>query len=202
MSIRVVEFVVVMSGAERNAITTTERRTTMTNREPVNTVNLDQYGHDALPWSAVAELLATTTSGQDFFTVLGTVLPDGRPHAAAVGAMWIDGSWYVVSGPGTRKSRNLARNPACTLTARLPGCDVVFMGEAYRVTDRNELERVAEMYRGGGWPAEVAGDAFTAPYTAPSGGPPPWNLYRIVCAQAFGVGSAPPLDGATKWAFA
>ncbi len=160
----------------------------MTNPEPVNTVNLDQYGHEPLPWGAVAEQLDTTTSGQDFFTVLGTVLPDGRPHAAAVGAMWIDGAWYVVSGPGTRKSRNLAHNPACTLTARLPGVDVVFTGHAHRVTEPNELERVAAVYRGGGWPAEVAGDAFTAPYTAPSGGPPPWNLYRIACDQAFAVG--------------
>jgi hypothetical protein len=38
----------------------------MTNPEPVQTVNLDQYGHDALPWSAVAERLESgTTSGKD-----------------------------------------------------------------------------------------------------------------------------------------
>jgi hypothetical protein len=85
-------------------------------------------------------------------------------------------------------------------TAR--GIDVVFVGHAHRVTEPNDLERVAAVYREGGWPAEVAGDAFTAPYTASSGGPPPWNLYRIACEQAFGVGSAPPLKGATKWVFA
>ena len=73
--------------------------------------------------------------------------------------------------------------------------------EAQRVTDAKTLERVAEFYRGVGWPAEVDGDAFTAPYTAPSGGPPPWYLYRITCQQAFGVATAPPLDGATKWVF-
>ncbi len=175
----------------------------MTNPEPVHTVNLDQYVHEPLPWSAVSERLQSgTTSGQDVFTVLGTVMPDGRPHAAAVGAMWIDGAWYVVSGPGTQKSRNLAHNPACTLTARLAGVDVVFAGQAHRVTEPKELERVAEVYRGGGWPAEVAGEAFTAPYSAPSGGPPPWNLYRIACEQAVGVGGASPLNGATKWTFA
>ncbi len=178
----------------------------MTHREPVATVNLDQYGHAALPWSLVTDALDTRPTkpdvpGQDFFTVLGTVLPDGRPHAASVGVMWIDGAWYVVSGPGTRKSRNLANNPACTLTAKLPGIDVVFMGEAHRVTDAKTLEGVAAVYRGVGWPAEVDGDTFTAPYTAPSGGPPPWYLYRITCQQAFGVASAPPLDGATKWVF-
>ena len=175
----------------------------MTNLEPVNTVNLDQYGHEAMPWSAVAERLESgATSGKDAFTVLGTVLPDGRPHAAFVGAKWIDGAWYVVSGPGTRKARNLAHNPACTLTARLAGIDVVFEGHAHRVTELKELERVAAVYRKGGWPAEVEGDAFTAPYTAPSGGPPPWNLYRIACERAFGLATAPPLNGATKWTFA
>ena len=175
----------------------------MTKPEPVSTVNLDQYGHDALPWSAVTERLDdATTSAQDVFTVLGTVTPDGRPHAAPVGALWIDGAWHVVTGPGTRKARNLAQNPACTLTARLAGADVDFVGEAHRVTEPHELERVAAAYRRGGWPAEVAGDAFTAPYTAPSGGPPPWHLYRIALEQAVGVGSAPPLNGATKWTFA
>jgi nitroimidazol reductase NimA-like FMN-containing flavoprotein (pyridoxamine 5'-phosphate oxidase superfamily) len=172
------------------------------NHDPSNTVNLDQYGHDPMPWNAVAERLqAATAAGDDIFTVLGTVKPDGRPHAAPVGAMWIDGAWYVVTGPGTQKSRNLANNPACTLSARIPGADVVFSGEAHRVTDQEELEHVAEAYRRGGWPAEVEGDTFTAPYTAPSGGPAPWNLYRIECQQAVAVATGESLNGATKWTF-
>ncbi len=178
----------------------------MANPEPVRTVNLNQYGDTPLSWSGViAALDATypkpTEPGREQHTVLGTVLPDGRPHAAAVGAMWIDGNWYVVSGPGTRKSRNLASNPACTLTAKLPGLDVVFVGDALRVTDSNELERVAGVYREVDWPAEVAGDGFTAPFTAPSGGPPPWNVYRIVLREAIGVGTSNDTDGATKWEF-
>jgi hypothetical protein len=179
----------------------------MTNPEPTATVNLNQYGDQPLPWSGVTDALNATypdppTPGKEHHTVLGTVTPEGRPHAAAVGAMWIDGAWYIVSGPGTRKSRNLANNPACTLTAKLPGLDVVFAGDAQRVTDPAELERVAGFYRGVGWPAEVEGDAFTAPYTAPSGGPPPWHLYRLSCREAFGVGTSQGTDGATKWTFA
>jgi hypothetical protein len=46
----------------------------------------------------------------------------------------------------------------------LDGIDVVFEGEARRVVDRPTLEQVARRYREGGWPAEVEGDAFTAPY--------------------------------------
>lgn len=178
----------------------------MIDREPVTIVNLNQYGDEPLPWSQVREVLDARPKqpdvpGEGFYTVLGTVLPDGRPHAAPIGAMWIDGAWFIVSGPGTRKSRNLAGNPACTLTVKLPGFDVVFSGEAHRVTNADTLERVAENYRGAGWPAEVEGDAFTAPFTAPSGGPPPWHVYRITCRQAVGVGTTDDTDGATKWTF-
>ena len=63
----------------------------MTNPEPNKTVNLDQYGQDPLPWPEVLERLeAEIATGKDTFTVLGTVTPEGRPHAAGVGAWWID----------------------------------------------------------------------------------------------------------------
>ncbi len=88
------------------------------------------------------------------------------------------------------------------MTARLDGMDVVFTGEARRVTDHAELEHVADVYRQHGWPAEVVGGTLTAPYTAPSGGPPPWHLYRIATTNVVGVGSAADVTGATKWSFA
>ena len=73
-------------------------------------------------------------------------------------------------------------------------------GDAARVTDRTTLEEVARLYREGGWPAEVEGDAFTAPFSAPSAGPPPWHLYRFRLHTAFGVATAEPY-GATRWRF-
>ena len=84
-----------------------------------------------------------------------------------------------MSGPRTRKSRNLAANPACTISGRLPGIDIVLEGRAERVTDADTLERIAAVYRDAGWPAQVEGDAFTAPYSAPSAGPPPWHVYAL-----------------------
>jgi hypothetical protein len=54
-------------------------------------------------------------------------------------------------------------NPACTVSVRLRGMDLVLEGEAQRVTDASTLERLAAVYRTGGWPAEVEGDALTAP---------------------------------------
>jgi len=174
----------------------------MTDRTPTDITNLDRYGSPALPWSRPHDLLAgSTTSPQPYNSFfLGTTRPDGRPHVAAVGALWLDGDLYFTSGAETRKARNLAANPACTIAVGLEGVDLVLEGEAIRVTDRPTLERVAALYREGGWPAEVAGDAFTAPYSAPSAGPPPWQLYRFTFHTAFGVATAEPY-GATRWRF-
>jgi len=172
----------------------------MTNREPTDVTNLDRYGSSAMPWSRPHDLLATNTAGPETPFFLGTVRPDGRPHAASVGAAWHDGDFYFTSGPGTRKSRNLAANPACTISVRLEGIDLVLEGTAARITDRPTLEQLAALYSAGGWPAEVEGDAFTAPYSAPSAGPPPWQLYRFTFHTAFGVTTAEPY-GATRWRF-
>jgi hypothetical protein len=172
----------------------------MTDRTPIEVTNLDRYGSAALAWSRPHDLLAAsaTQSGITFF--LGTVRPDGRPHAAGIGALWLDGNVYFTAGPATRKARNLAANPACTISVKLEGIDLILEGEAIRVTDQPTLEAAARLYREGGWPAEVAGDAFTAPFSAPSAGPPPWQLYRFTFHTAFGVATAEP-HGATRWRF-
>lgn len=169
--------------------------------EPISTQNLDQYGSAELPWSRPRDLLASETPESDLTFFIATVRSDGRPHSAGVGAVWVDDTLYFVSGPDTLKSRNLAKNPACNASVRLPGIDLVLEGEAQRVTDASTLERLAGVYRGGGWPATVEGDALTAPFTAPSAGPPPWHLYRFDLHTAVGVASAEP-HGATRWDFA
>jgi hypothetical protein len=174
---------------------------TDTKTEPISTTNLDQYGSAELPWSRARDVLATDSASADLTFFIGTVRPDGRPHSAGVGAIWVDDALYFVSGPGTRRARNLAANPACTVSVRLRGVDLVLEGEAHRVTDSVTLEQVAAAYRTAGWPASVEGDALTAPFTAPSAGPPPWHLHRLTLHTAFGVASAEP-HGATRWDFA
>lgn len=165
----------------------------------MQTKNLDIYGNAPIPWTRARDALARTRGpGATFF--LGTVRPDGTPHAAGLGAVWVDETLWFVTGPGTRKARNLASNPACTVSCRLSDLDLVLEGRAERVTDPETLERIAAVYREAGWPAEVAGDAFRAPYSAPSAGPPPWHLYRLEARTAFGVASAEPY-GASRWSF-
>jgi hypothetical protein len=70
--------------------------------------------------------------------------------------------------------------------------DLVFEGEARRVADTPTLGAVAAVYREGGWPVQVDGDAFTAPCSAPSAGPPPRHVLRLTAHTVFGVAAAEP----------
>jgi len=98
----------------------------MSNREPTATTNLDTlYGSDTIPWARAREALDANALGPETVFVLGTVRPDGRPHA---------------------------------------------------------------------------GDTFTAPYSAPSAGPPPWHLFRVTTHTVFCVSGTEPA-GATRWRF-
>jgi nitroimidazol reductase NimA-like FMN-containing flavoprotein (pyridoxamine 5'-phosphate oxidase superfamily) len=162
----------------------------------------DLYHLDPIPWSRALEALESTESTAErprtYF--LSTTRPDGRPHSAGVGAVWDDGKVYFVSGAGTRKSRNIAQNPACAVSMSLDGIDLVIEGKAERVTDDETLHRLAKRYAEGGWPATVKDGAFTHEYSAPSAGPPPWDLYVVDPTTVFGVLSDEP-GGATRWDF-
>ena len=180
-------------------------------RAPVNTDmtitrrNLDGYGVPPIEWSRVKAVLdgrltqAPDTGGPRRHTVwLTTINPDGSPHVMAVGVVQCGGSWYFTSGPATRKSRNLARDPRCVVSVATDPFDLVIEGAAERVSDAGELSAVAQTYVRDGWPAQVAGDAFTAEFSAPSAGPPPWYVYRVKPSTVFALGTSEPF-GATKF---
>ena len=62
--------------------------------------NLDIYGHAEIFWSAALEPLE---EGRVERYWLATVGPDGQPHLAGLGARWVDGRLYFVSGARTRR---------------------------------------------------------------------------------------------------
>ena len=82
----------------------------------------------------------------------------------------------------------------------LTGLDLVVEGAAAKVTDDATLRRAAAAYNDQGWSPTVQDGAFVAEYSAPSAGPPPWDLYRMTPATVFGVLTAEP-GGATRWHF-
>ncbi|MEU4670917.1 pyridoxamine 5'-phosphate oxidase family protein [Amycolatopsis sp. NPDC023774] len=168
--------------------------------EPIRTRNLDIYGHVELPWSRAHDALILSPSA-DLTFFLTTVRPDGRPHSAGVDALWDSDALYFTSGPDTLKSRLLASHAACSVGVRLQGIDLTLEGFATRVKDPATVEHLAAVYHANGWPVTADGDTFTAPYSAPSAGPPPWSVYRLDLRTAVGVATAEP-HGATRWDFA
>lgn len=161
--------------------------------------NLDIYGNAPLEWDRVLKQLERTDYRATHW--LATSDADGRPHVAGVGAMWDGGKFYVVSGRGTRKSKNMERNPDCVIAVSMPDVDLVVHGTMARVTDPATVSRLAKRYAGVGWPAEAEGDAIIAPYSAPSAGPGPWHLYEFTPETATAVASSEP-HGATRWRIA
>ena len=91
--------------------------------------------------------------------------------------------------------------PRCLMAVALPDIDLVVEGVAAKVSDPATLDRLARRYASEGWPAEARDGAITAAYSAPSAGPPPWDLYEITPVSAIGVATAEPY-GATRWQLA
>jgi len=177
----------------------------VTTIEPVSEKNIDGYDAPTIPWGRARQRLEETFrqqapggEGTRYTHWVATTRPDGRPHVVPVGAVWMDGAFYFTSGDGTRKSRNLAQNPHCVITFSSPDLDIVVEGEAAKVTDEAKLQRVAEVYASVGWQPKVQDGAFTAEFSAPSAGPPPWYVYEVTPTTVFGLGTDEPY-GATRW---
>ncbi|MBV9795444.1 MAG: pyridoxamine 5'-phosphate oxidase family protein [Actinobacteria bacterium] len=164
---------------------------------------------DGLPpvdWAIVTEKLAGPAPAADAInsrtTWLTTINQDGRPHLTAVGALWLDGAYWFQTGASTRKGRNVARDPRCSIAVSVDGADIVVEGEAVRVTEPDALARAAQAWADQGWPAEpdASGPGITAPFNAPTQGPPPWNVYRIGTRSVVAGLSAAP-GGLTRFQF-
>jgi len=153
----------------------------------VEVINLGET--DGLPpvdWTAVVGKLDSGSApapdaNNSRTTWLATVNEDGSPHVTAVGAVWLDGTFWFQTGRGTRKGRNVERDGRCSISVSIRDADVVVEGVAARVTDPGVVARIAKAWADQGWPAEPdqSGSGITAPFNAPSQGPPPWNVYRV-----------------------
>ena len=113
----------------------------------METINLG--ARDGLPpvdWAAVVEKLDAKSApapdaANSRTTWLATVNEDGSPHVTAVGALWLDGTFWFQTGASTRKGRNVTRDPRCSVAVSVRDADVVLEGEAVRVTDPSAVAR-------------------------------------------------------------
>ena len=109
---------------------------------------------------------------------ISTVRTDGRPHVTPLVAVWLDDALHFSTGPDEQKGRNLAGNPRVALTTGTndweSGLDVVVEGDAARVTDARQLDRLAAAWAqkwDGRWQYEVIRMAFDT-----TSGPPSCSL--------------------------
>jgi Pyridoxamine 5'-phosphate oxidase len=164
-------------------------------------------GLPAVDWAAIVDKLAAGSAPASDApnartTWLSTVNEDGSSHMTAVGAIWVDGTFWFQTGTGTRKGRNVERDRRCSLAVSIRDADVVIEGDAVLVTDPSTVARIAKAWADQGWPAEPdeSGSGITAPFNAPAQGPPPWNVYRIEQRSATVVLSSEP-GGLTRFRF-
>ena len=88
-------------------------------------------GSGLIAW---AEAERRLTVSHDYW--VATVRPDGRPHVMPVWGVWLGGHVWFSSGLRSRKARNLAADPRCTVTTDDAQNPVVVEGPAEQVTDR------------------------------------------------------------------
>jgi nitroimidazol reductase NimA-like FMN-containing flavoprotein (pyridoxamine 5'-phosphate oxidase superfamily) len=98
---------------------------------------------------------------------ISTVRPDGRPHVTPLVAVWLDDALHFSTGAGEQKALNLASNPRVALITGADdwqsGLDVVVEGQAVRVTDAEQLQRLAAAWAqkwDGRWRYSVDEDRF------------------------------------------
>ena len=96
-------------------------------------------GNGLLSWAWAEEKLLRS---HDFW--LATVSADDVPHLMPVWAVLLEGQLWFSSSNGSRKARNLAVRPRCSLATDNPLEPVVVMGDARRVTDSDALAGMLE----------------------------------------------------------
>jgi Pyridoxamine 5'-phosphate oxidase len=184
----------------------------MTDHEPLSAEPMLRVA-DADPWYVGSDDVSAATTPTTWAKALGylqasratywltTLRPSGAPHVMPVLAVWVDGRLFFSAGERTRKARNLARDSRCVVTAEVEPIDLVVEGDASIVRDDATLARVADacasIY---GWQVTVREGAFHAAGGAPTAGPPPYDVYEVTPAVAFGL---PVGEGIvpTRWRF-
>lgn len=145
-------------------------------------------GAGLLDWGTAEEQLV---AARNYW--VSTATPEGVPHAMPVWGVWMDGRFLFSTGPGTRKARNLLRNPRVVVHLESGARVVVVEGVAREVSDRDAIEAFVAAYN----------PKYAWSFTAAdlSGG----GLFAVRPVKAFawlGDEGADFSEAATRWTFA
>ena len=77
---------------------------------------------------------------------IATTRPDGRPHVMVIWALWLDGKLYFSTGKTSRKARNLAANPNCTMSTDNSAEAVILEGVIGSELDAETIREFLRLY--------------------------------------------------------
>jgi hypothetical protein len=143
-------------------------------------------GSGLLPWSEAERRL---TVSHDYWCA--TIGRGGRPHVMPVWGVWLDGRLWFSSGLRSRKARNLAADPRCTMTTDDAQNPVVLEGVAARVTDRDGIARFLDAMNA----------RYDAGMTAEFLDPAVNGTYAVRPERAFAITHEDFTGSPTRWSF-
>jgi nitroimidazol reductase NimA-like FMN-containing flavoprotein (pyridoxamine 5'-phosphate oxidase superfamily) len=94
-----------------------------------------------LPWKWAEERLKKS---RQYW--IATVRPDARPHVMVVWALWLDGVLYFSTGRYSRKAKNLAANPQCTMGTEDASEAVFLEGMVDQEKNARQIRRFIRLY--------------------------------------------------------
>ena len=143
-------------------------------------------GTGLLPWAWAVERLERS---HDYW--VATVRPDGRPHVMPVWGVWLQDSVWFSSSRESRKARNLAANPSCTITTDNPYEPVVVEGAAVQVTDLSVIARFVA----------ATNQKYGTDYAVDFFGPERNACFEVRPTWAFGLTESDFTGSPTRWLF-
>src|SRR5262249_35585496 len=81
-----------------------------TTRPNISGYGLSKSKKGLLPWKWAEDRLKKS---RQYW--IATTRPEGRPHVMVIWALWFEVALYFATGSTSRKARNLAGNPHCTI---------------------------------------------------------------------------------------
>jgi len=143
-------------------------------------------GSGLLEWSWAE---ARLRDSHDYW--LATVTPAGRPHVMPVWAMLLDGKLWFSSGVQSRKARNLAARPYCSITTDNPLEPVVAEGRIELVTATDDLERMLA----------VENEKYGTEYGMDMMNPEENSCFAMTPERVIGLDSSDFTGSPTRWTF-
>ena len=96
-----------------------------------------------LPWKRASDRLKKSRQ-----YLIATTRADGRPHLMIIWGLWLEDAFWFSTGATSRKARNLAANPRCSIGTDNAAEAVILEGTVALIDGQDEeFNRFATAYR-------------------------------------------------------